>query len=325
MSQVFKLFLSYFFLKSIIERTMLIYIIQIIVIVVILYVILNIQFHYRVSEKLELYQMDNYSINKELLLGYISDKLPIVFTNMTDESDIQYWNFDYFKQYYPEELLTIISKYNSKKHLRVKVKNIPFEFSDISENEDSEKDENIEYYIEDYNFIQNIGMDSVIHDDLKILFPSFSFGNTYKLNISKSGYTTKLYYKTDLYNYIIQLEGTQKIVLFHPKQSKYLYRSSLYNKYRVQSDVNFWDLDNKKFPMMDKAKYIEIILHPGNILLIPNYWWFTGKSIQDSISIQISVNTLTTHIIKLPEYILKTLHNIRLYKTYNCCCHFIPS
>ncbi len=253
---------------------MLIYIIQIIVIVVTLYVILNIQFHYRISEKLELYQMDNYSINKELLLGYISDKLPIVFTNMTDESDIQYWNFDYFKQYYPEELLTIISKYNSKKHLRVKVKNVPFKFSDNSEKEDSEKDE---YYIEDYSFIQNSGMDSVIHDDLKILFPSFSFGNTYKLNISKSGYTTKLYYKTDLYNYIIQLEGTQKIVLFHPKQSKYLYRSSLYNKYRVQSDVNFWDLDSKKFPMMDKAKYIEIILHPGNILLIPNYWWFTSK------------------------------------------------
>ena len=56
-----------------------------------------------------------------------------------DESDIQYWNLDYFKQYYPEELLTIISKYNSKKHLRVKVKNIPFEFSDSLENESSEK------------------------------------------------------------------------------------------------------------------------------------------------------------------------------------------
>ena len=77
--------------------------------------------------------------------------------------------------------------------------------------------------------------------------------------------------------------------------------------------------------MMNKANYIEIILHPGNILLIPNYWWVTSKTLENSISIQVSVNTLSTHIIKMPEYMLQILHNIRLYKTYNCCCHFIPN
>ena len=127
-----------------------------------------------------------------------------------------------------------------------------------------------------------------------------------------------------MYNYIVQVEGTQKIALFHPKETKNLYTSSIYNKYRVQSNVDFWNLDSQKYPMTDKANYIEIILRPGNILLIPNYWWFTTKTEENSISIQVSINTLSSHIIKMPEYMLQLLHNIRLYKTYNCCCHFIP-
>ena len=62
-----------------------------------------------------------------------------------------------------------------------------------------------------------------------------------------------------MYNYIVQSEGSQT-VLFHPKETKNLYKSDIYNKYRVQSNVKLGKII--KNILMNKANYIEIILHP---------------------------------------------------------------
>ena len=62
------------------------------------------------------------------------------------------------------------------------MKNIPFTFS--------EDDEDNEYYIDDYNFLEKSGMSDVMKDDLGILFPflkhtifPFQFRHTQKQNI----------------------------------------------------------------------------------------------------------------------------------------------
>ena len=118
---------------------MLIYIIEVTLVVFIVYVILNIYYYKKINNKIELIQIDKETINKDKLIDYIYDKQPIIFTNMVEDSDIKYWNFDYIRQYYPEYLLTIVSKYNSKKHMKVKIKNVPFDFK--------EQETETEYYI----------------------------------------------------------------------------------------------------------------------------------------------------------------------------------
>ena len=77
---------------------MLIYIIEISILVLIVYVILNIYYYKKINKTIELLQMDKETINKDKLIDYIYDKEPIIFTNMLEGSDMEYWNFDYLKQ-----------------------------------------------------------------------------------------------------------------------------------------------------------------------------------------------------------------------------------
>ena len=153
---------------------MFIYIIEIAIVVFIVYVVLNIYYYKKINNKIELIQIDRETINKDKLIDYIYDKQPIIFTNMVEESDMKYWNFDYIKQYYPDYLMTIVSKYNSKRHMKVKIQNIPFDF-----NTENETENETEYYIEDYDFLDKSGMSDVLKDDLSLLFPFLSVGNTF--------------------------------------------------------------------------------------------------------------------------------------------------
>ena len=65
-------------------------------------------------------------------------------------------------------------------------------------------------------------MSDVLKDDLSLLFPFLSIGNTFRLNISKKNYSTKLYYKTDMYNYIVQLEGSQNSIISSKRNKKFI-------------------------------------------------------------------------------------------------------
>ena len=130
------------------------------------------------------------------------------------------------------------------------------------------------------------------------------------LTISRS-YTLKHYAKNDTQYitkqtsfryYVTQIYGKSRFILFAPKEEKYLYPT----KDKTISKLNYWKLyaweeklttgENKsiedkrtqyldKFPKFNKAKYIEIILHPGNMLYIPYAWWYTSLATDDNIRI----------------------------------------
>lgn len=145
---------------------------------------------------------------------------------------------------------------------------------------------------------------------LKILDQYFNF---YHLPLTiYSNYSLKHYNKNDTQYinkqthfrfYITQIYGTSKYVLFSPKEETYLYPS----KNKNVSTLNYWklnsweeyinknpnnkDIEDKrtkyldKFPKYNNAKYIEIILHPGNMLYIPYNWWYTSLATNDNIRI----------------------------------------
>lgn len=99
--------------------------------------------------------------------------------------------------------------------------------------------------------------------------------------------------------YIAQIYGTSRYVLFSPTQEPFLYPTDAKNV----SKINYWKLENwqkalpdksvetkrnqylEKYPKFNKAKYIEIILHPGDMLYIPFKWWYTSQA--DDVNIRI--------------------------------------
>jgi hypothetical protein len=160
--------------------------------------------------------------------------------------------------------------------------------------------------------------DKLIKDSkfLKLLNNYFGYYHL-PLTISKK-YSIKHYIKGDTQYitkqkefrfYIAQIYGKSRFILFSPKEEKYLYPT----KDKNYSKLNYWKISNwdkqldknpdeaiqnkrtkylDKFPKFNKAKYIEIILHPGNMLYIPYNWWYTSVASDENIRLTASSKSI---------------------------------
>jgi hypothetical protein len=115
--------------------------------------------------------------------------------------------------------------------------------------------------------------------------------------------------QTNFRFYIAQIYGNSRFILFAPKEEPFLYPT----KDKKISNLNYWKLhfwnenfdktQNKtihekrskyldKYPKFNDAKFVEIILHPGNMLYIPYGWWYTSIASDDNIRITATSRTL---------------------------------
>ena len=111
-----------------------------------------------------------------------------------------------------------------------------------------------------------------------ILEPS-TLRNGANLWLGPAGTVTRLHHD-DANNLFGQIYGRKHIKLISPFEL-----TRVYNEVHVYSSVDLEKIDYRKFPLMKKVKVIDIILHPGEFLLIPIGWWHWVKSLDVSISL----------------------------------------
>jgi len=88
-------------------------------------------------------------------------------------------------------------------------------------------------------------------------------------------------------NLLSQLRGRKRVLLFEPKQTSLLYPFPAHSKIPHMSQLNIDQLDIEKFPKFQKAKYMECLLEPGEMLFIPAFWWHQVYSL-DQLNISIN-------------------------------------
>lgn len=177
------------------------------------------------------------------------------------------------------------------------------------------------YLSEDEAFLKKMNLYKTFDSFANYYLSPCSIKKDYPIWIGCKGTKTGLHWDTEYRNIICQLYGIKKITLFSPKQGKYMYPSNKYDRGGKTSSVDFWNIDHNKFPEFNKAKCIEIILHPGQMLYIPKYWWHCIENITTSISISIRSYIISDLMVGLPEYTNFFLHQMGLYKKNNCTCH----
>ena len=99
-----------------------------------------------------------------------------------------------------------------------------------------------------------------------------------------------------------------------------MYPSDKFDNGSVCSQVDFWNIDEKKFPDFNKSSYIEIILYPGQIISIPPYWWHAIENIGTNVAISVRSEPISTILSSFPSGMKTILHNIGVYKYNNCTC-----
>jgi len=97
--------------------------------------------------------------------------------------------------------------------------------------------------------------------------------------IGTGGNVTPLHWDS-AQNLLSQVRGRKRVVLFEPKQTSFLYPFSVYSTMPHLSHINIEKPDINKFPKFKKAKGIECMLEPGEMLFIPAFWWHQVHSLE---------------------------------------------
>lgn len=83
-------------------------------------------------------------------------------------------------------------------------------------------------------------------------------------------------------NFLVQIKGKKRVVLFHPGDAL--------NLYLVGDKSSVLDIDAPnltKFPLFDKAERYECYLYPGDVLFIPSLWFHNVLMYDFSVAVNV--------------------------------------
>lgn len=84
--------------------------------------------------------------------------------------------------------------------------------------------------------------------------------------------------------FLVQVIGRKKLLLYKPDQQLLVYARRAHGSLQ-QCWVDLDDPDHTRFPLFSKAEPLEIILAPGEALLIPPAWFHCAYALDDVVSI----------------------------------------
>ena len=64
-----------------------------------------------------------------------------------------------------------------------------------------------------------------------------------------------------------------------------------------KSEVDYWNQDLKKYPLLNKSQFIEIIIHENQMIYIPKKWWYTYESIDKGHLIDCNSESLFSYFL----------------------------
>ncbi|XP_036174460.1 tRNA wybutosine-synthesizing protein 5 isoform X2 [Myotis myotis] len=122
----------------------------------------------------------------------------------------------------------------------------------------------------------------LLEEDIK--FPKFFkeeqfFSSVFR--ISSPGLQLWTHYDV-MDNFLIQVTGKKRVVLFSPRDAQYLYLSG------TKSEVlNIDDPDLAKYPLFSKARRYECSLNAGDVLFIPALWFHNVISEEFGVGVNV--------------------------------------
>jgi hypothetical protein len=170
-------------------------------------------------------------------------------------------------------------------------------------------------YISEHNadFIEETGLIKVFQLNDEFLRPYMVSRCMYDIMMASAGTTTPLRYEVNYRNYFLVTQGTVRILLIPPKDTRYLYPINDYDVLEFRSPVNPWKVQREYQDDFDKIKTLEVELFQGMVMFIPAYWWYSIQFIGSETSVcsfkyRTHMNTLSI----APHLLLNTLQNMNI-------------
>ena len=105
---------------------------------------------------------------------------------------------------------------------------------------------------------------------------------------------TSLIKRQDKYRRLFYIvKGTKRLFIFTPEQKQYLYLEN------DVSPINLWNQDTLKYPLVEKAKYIEVICRENTMISIPyNYYYTYITDDEENITIDLYSESIFSNFLK---------------------------
>jgi hypothetical protein len=245
---------------------------SILIFCIVLFIYIHVNFHLKVSDDLEVYEIDQPSKDK---LEEICDmRQPVIFDYNVDGL-INECNLD-----------NISKNYGA---FDIKIRNV----NDVSElylpltlntAMDIFRKDTEERFVSENNgeFLEETSIMKHFRYNDNFLRP-YSVSNCYyDIMFSSKRAKTPLKYELNYRNFYLVTQGSVKLKLIPPKSSKYLYTISDYDNFEFLSPVNPWNVQTQFKPDFDKLKTLEVSLKVGQIIYIPAYWWYSFEFSQNT-------------------------------------------
>ena len=149
--------------------------------------------------------------------------------------------------------------------------------------------------------------------------------------IGPPGSTTKLHYDDDPLSLLVQIKGSKRIRIYSPDQSRLLYPQSTcpnLEEYgtrfsRFDGDPTAMTLvERERFPNLTAAQFLDVEIHPGDMIFIPSGWWhFVTVSPGSSTSVSVASRSYSTceGLSYLPSFVANWLHSLDLVDMRGFC------
>lgn len=270
-----------------------------------LFFYLHIQFHFKISNDLEIYEIEHASKDK---MEEICDlRQPVLFDlpSLCDSDKIiKTTNKQFLLDNYP---VFDIKMRDTTDDLVTSVC-VPL-YMHVAEKLFEEDTKSVYFSEGNSDFLQETGVIKNMSYNDDFLRPSLVSNCYYDVLMGSSDVVTPFRYDLNYRNYYVVTQGSVKVKLSPPKSSKYLYTINDYENLEFKSPVNPWEPQAKYKADFDKIKCLEIVLTPGKFLYIPAYWWYTFKFGQNSSVSCFKYRTYINNIAITPHIFMYILQN----------------
>lgn len=253
---------------------------------IVLFIYLHINFHLKVSDDLEVYEIEQPSKDK---LEEICDlRQPVIFNYIVDGL-INECNINKIQNTYGAFDIKVrnVKEYDNTNELY-----LPLTLNtavDVFRKDNEERylsEKNVDF-LEETSLIKNYQYNDIF------LRPNSVSNCMYDFMFSSNGSKTHLKYELNYRNYYLVTEGKARLKLIPPKSSKYLYEIKDYDNFEFISPVNPWNIQPQFKADYDKLKSLDVTVKKGQIIYIPAYWWY---SIEFSENTSIAVFKYRTYM-----------------------------
>ena len=274
-----------------------------VVLLVVIFLYIHIISEYKVSEDLEVYEMD-YKSNPNLQ-ETCDVRQPVIFELPTR---INFPSLETFKQ-----TLTIkdLKDYYAVDKASVDSVELPCStYMQLIKNNVSSS-----YFSENnHTFIDESGLEKIFTELDNHLKPNNVFSTKHDILIASEGVCTPFRYHTDSRRFMYVANGLVKIKMTSKKYTKYLNEIRDFDNLEFRSQIDVWNNST----LIDKIQFIEFDIQCGQVVYIPSFWWHSIKySAPDTLLLECKYSSIANKVafgFDLFRNYLQQRNTIREYK-----------